>query len=667
MIMQPMEFIRKHRIGLGVGSIGWVVTMPYFIYEYFEYGVDAWTHFSNMEHLLIIAWIPILMLAGYLYDRKLLGERLVASEEEYRTLVETAPDGIISVDGEGNFVFANEQFCRMVGYSRDELLRKNWAEMLPTEERKEGMELFKLALREGLPLHIYEGKVRRKDGSLFDARVRWGCLHAGGKVVGGLGVVRDITERKRAEEEIRRLKDFSESVINGISDAISVIDVNDYRVVSVNKAFLDILGLSREEVIGKTCYEITHDKTSPCMPPSDPCPIEELLETGKPVRMEHVHLDKDKRERFVEVSAHPIYEEGAIKKVVHITRDITERKRAEERIRELSQFPEKNPNPILKIGRDGEILYYNPGVFNYVDDAEKVEELLPANYRELISVACESGEEVRVEHRYKDNYIDYVIWPVSKNAAHVYGRDVTERKKAEAELRRYARELERSNRLKELFTDIMRHDLLNLVTVIKGVSQMLRQESSGNVKRGLERIWKSVLKLEEMIESAARLSKLDDEEELSLVEKDLNSVFKEVVDNFRPMLEEKRMRVEYLPKGKRIARVYPIIEDVFANLLSNAVKYSPPKSKVTIDILDEGDAWKVMVADQGEGVPDEYKETIFDRFKRGGKAGVKGTGLGLAIVKRVVELHRGKVWVEDNPGGGSIFYVVIPKNGKAGD
>ncbi|MEE8358746.1 MAG: HAMP domain-containing sensor histidine kinase, partial [Candidatus Hydrothermarchaeales archaeon] len=62
-----------------------------------------------------------------------------------------------------------------------------------------------------------------------------------------------------------------------------------------------------------------------------------------------------------------------------------------------------------------------------------------------------------------------------------------------------------------------------------------------------------------------------------------------------------------------------------------------------------------------EGIPDEYKEGVFDRFKRVKKEGVKGTGLGLAIVKKVVEAHNGRVWVEDNPGGGSIFYVTLPQ------
>jgi PAS domain S-box-containing protein len=679
-----LEFIKNHWIGLGIGSIGWVIAFPYLIYTYSGDGMGLVEHLLMPEILFILAWIPGFMLAGYLYDRKIMSEKslkktgrewsttfnsisdfvsvhdkdfkivrvnkaltdflgkkpeeligkhcyevfhctskpwsncphsktlvskkpvteevddpgigvpllvttspifdrdgevvgsvhvakditeskqmeeaLRESEEKHRTLIETAQDGICSVDLKGSFLFANERFCLMMGYPKDELLGKNWAEMLPEDKRQEAMEFFELALNEGLPLHIYEGQLKREDGSLFDVQVRWGCLCSDDKVLGGLGVVRDTTEHKRAEDEIRRLKTFNESVINGISDAISVIDTEDYRVVSANKAFLDNLGLRREDVLGRTCYEITHNRDSPCIPPSDPCPIVEMLKTGTPSMMEHVHLDKEKRKRFVEVTAYPIRDNGEIKKAVHIT------------------------------------------------------------------------------------------------------RDVTERKLAEGQIRKYAQELERSNKLKDLFTDIMRHDLLNPVTVIKGVSQILERSSPEEVKDGLAKIGSNASKLEVMIESAARLSKLDDEGGLRFQEEDLSAIFKEMVDNFKPMFAEKGIKVVYLPKGKCVAMVSSVVEDVFANLLSNAVKYSPPKSTVTIDILDDGNAWKVMVADQGEGVPEEYKEAIFNRFERGDKEGVKGTGLGLAIVKRVVELHKGKVWVEDNTPRGSIFYVLIPKN-----
>ncbi|MEZ5336284.1 MAG: HAMP domain-containing sensor histidine kinase [Methanolobus sp.] len=85
-------------------------------------------------------------------------------------------------------------------------------------------------------------------------------------------------------------------------------------------------------------------------------------------------------------------------------------------------------------------------------------------------------------------------------------------------------------------------------------------------------------------------------------------------------------------------------------------------STVKLEIEDLGKSFKVMVTDEGEGIPDESKSLVFDRFKRADKKGIKGTGLGLAIVKRIVEIHKGSVGVDDNPDGkGSVFWVVLGK------
>jgi len=104
-----------------------------------------------------------------------------------------------------------------------------------------------------------------------------------------------------------------------------------------------------------------------------------------------------------------------------------------------------------------------------------------------------------------------------------------------------------------------------------------------------------------------------------------------------------------------------MIGSVFYNLLSNAIKYSPEGKKIEVNIIDNRENWKIYVKDCGSGVSAEDKSRLFTRFQRADKKGVKGTGLGLAIAKRIVELHKGRIWIEDNPEGGSIFYVEIPK------
>ncbi|MGP8330525.1 MAG: ATP-binding protein, partial [Methanosarcinaceae archaeon] len=234
--------------------------------------------------------------------------------------------------------------------------------------------------------------------------------------------------------------------------------------------------------------------------------------------------------------------------------------------------------------------------------------------------------------------------------------DIEERKKAVGAVRK-------ANELKDLFSDIMRHDLLNPAGIVKGYTQIILDMENDSKKLSiLQKIEKSNERLISLIEQTAKFAKLESVDEFEFVEEDMTSIFRTVVDNFKPQIENKDMTLEFKAKGACLAKVNPMIEEVFVNLLSNAIKYSPPKSKIIVDIIDAGDNWKATVTDFGEGVLDKHKKLLFDRFHRMNKVGVKGSGLGLAIVKRIVELHKGEVGVEDNPGGvGSVFWVTVKK------
>jgi signal transduction histidine kinase len=232
---------------------------------------------------------------------------------------------------------------------------------------------------------------------------------------------------------------------------------------------------------------------------------------------------------------------------------------------------------------------------------------------------------------------------------------------AERGLQRYAKELEQSNKLKELFTDIMRHDLQNPISIIKGISEILQEEVSRDVLEELQIIERNADKLLRMLDNAFELAKLESLDELKVEEENLRDLMESAVAAYMPQIQEKGMKVVFQMGEEHRAMVHPSMEDVFSNLVSNAVKYGRKNTEIVVGIQDAGEDWRVYVKDRGEGIRDEFKKEIFDRFKRKSKGGVRGTGLGLAIVKRIVDLHKGRVWVEDNPGGGSIFYVQIPK------
>jgi len=233
----------------------------------------------------------------------------------------------------------------------------------------------------------------------------------------------------------------------------------------------------------------------------------------------------------------------------------------------------------------------------------------------------------------------------------------------EEKVRERTVELERSNKLKDLFIDIMRHDLLSPANIAQLSTELLiEQENEPEKTKMLEIVLQSHRRIIDMIRNASILAKLESGEKLEFGESDLGSVLRDAAEELKGFAIEKRLEIKITSEGRVPATTNPLIHNVFSNLLRNAVKYAPQDSQVNVKITDRGPRWRVSIADRGSGIPDEHKEAIFERFKRLEKGAVEGTGLGLAIVKKVVNAHKGRVWVEDNAGGGSIFIVEIPKS-----
>ena len=209
----------------------------------------------------------------------------------------------------------------------------------------------------------------------------------------------------------------------------------------------------------------------------------------------------------------------------------------------------------------------------------------------------------------------------------------------------------------------MHHDLLNPAGIVKGYTEILSDmEEDEKKSQYLQIIERNNEKLINIIDRASKFAKLHSVKEIKFKTMDIGVIFKEVIGNFMPKIDEKQMILEFNANSRYCSNVNPVIEEVFSNLLSNAIKYSPEKSRIIIDIMDAGEEWRVEVTDFGEGISDEDKSKLFERFRRANRKNVKGTGLGLAIVKRLITLHGGSVGVEDNPERqGSRFWVTVKK------
>ncbi|MFQ5869002.1 MAG: PAS domain S-box protein, partial [Candidatus Zixiibacteriota bacterium] len=214
-------------------------------------------------------------------------------------------------------------------------------------------------------------------------------------------------ERKRAEEELRNSKEFAETIFNSVEDSISIIDTTDFRIVKANQSFLSKLNMEEKEVIGKYCYEVTHRRSKPCEPPDDPCPLAETLRTGCHSSTEHIHYGKDGREIYVEVSASPIInEKGEIPQVIHVARDITERKKAEEALRKAHDELEiRVQERTAELVRANEDLQAEIAERKRVEDALRLQSEIVANMAEGVQLTRTSdGVIVYTNPRFEDMF-----------------------------------------------------------------------------------------------------------------------------------------------------------------------------------------------------------------------------------------------------------------------
>ena len=182
----------------------------------------------------------------------------------------------------------------------------------------------------------------------------------------------DITERKKVDKQIRSIKEFDERVIDSLGDALLIINPEDFTIFNANKMAHEQLKLERKNLIGKTCYETTHSISTPCEAPKHICPIREIMKTGKPLTVEHTHLNSQQKEVIVEISAYPVKNEQGKTVVVHIAKDITQKRLMERELREseakFRTITNSVRDAIIMVNDKARVTYWNPAaeiIFGY--------------------------------------------------------------------------------------------------------------------------------------------------------------------------------------------------------------------------------------------------------------------------------------------------------------
>jgi PAS domain S-box-containing protein len=282
--------------------------------------------------------------------RKQTEDKLRESEEKFRNIFDSAMDGILIADIETHkFMTGNNTICRMLGYTMDEIGGLGVMDIHHEKDMPYVMEQLEKLVRRKIVMSN-DIPVRRKDGSIFYADISTSFITFGDKAC-LMGIFRDITERRKAEKALRKSEEFNRSILESVDEGFIVID-RDYRIVSANRAFAEQTWKALEEITGKLCFEISHHCVAPCWEDGKMCAVKQVFDTGETRSVVHTHYDVKGAPIYVETKAYPLSkdESGKVTTVIEIIVDITEKKKAEERLKLLNEcFLEFGTDPLENI------------------------------------------------------------------------------------------------------------------------------------------------------------------------------------------------------------------------------------------------------------------------------------------------------------------------------
>lgn len=615
-------------------------------------------------------------------ERKLVEEELRQSEKKYRLLIENIQDAVFIIQ-DAKLQFVNQVCARITGYSIEEIIGMDFNRFVAPEDLKMVQDrYYRRQKGEDIPSE-YEFHLLRKAGEKILVNMKVGIVTYRGRVA-SMGILKDITEQKRAEKLIKESEEKYRNLVELTTDIIYISDKNGNQLF-INDAGYKMLEAIPEEVIGQRWSKWIHPEDRERSFKQ----FTEMVDKGIDVfDFENRYLSKSGRIINVLHNIRVLRnDEREVIGTQGIARDITERKHAEEALRLSSLVVENSPTvlfrwkakegwPVEFVSNNVVQFGYSPG--DFLSGSLPFTSIVHPGDRERVS------NEVRTYSQRGDDRFQQEYRIIAKNGTvhwiddrTVIERsrdgqitnyqgiiiDITERKRTEEAIKKYNRELEESNRMKELFTDIMHHDLLNPLNVAKGYVELFMEDETDFQKKScLEKVNRNLAKGMELIDNATKFSKLESMKYIEFENLDLKMVVEEAVENLTPLAVKAGMNIENNIRSRMLARANKIIEDVFTNIISNAIKYASKGKRIVVEGTDEGNFWSIRIIDFGAGIKDIEKKSIFERFHREEKRGVKGSGLGLTIAGKIVELNKGRIWVEDNPHGGAVFVVEIPKS-----
>ena len=642
------------------------------------------------------------------------------SERDLDDFFANASIGLHWVGPDGIILRANQTELDLLGYSREEYVGHHIAEFhvdLPV------IEDIHACLTRGDTLKEYPARLRCKDGSIRDVLINSNVYFEDGKFIHTRCFTRDVTERKRIEEALRRSEARKTAMFETALDCIISID-HEGTIIEFNPAAEQTFGHRRQDVLGR---ELAAVIIPPAYREHHRKGLAHYLATGEgPVlnqRLELSALKADGREFPIELTVTRIPVDGPPIFTAYV-RDITLQSQAEEELRERERqfgtLAESIPQLAWMANPDGHIFWYNQRWYDYTGTT--LEQMQGWGWQEVhdrrvlpsvlekwrVAIATGTLFDMVFPLRGADGvlrpFLTRVV-PVKDLQDRVIrwfgtNTDISEQRRAEEQLRQLAADLSESAHRKDEFLAMLAHELRNPLAPIRNALRIV-QLSKGNeqaVQSAAEMMERQIRHMVRLVDDLLDVSRISRGKiDLRRERVELASIIHQAVESSRPAIESGQHQLTVsLPPQPVYLNADPVrLAQVFSNLLNNASKYSEPGGRITLTVEVEDDRGQesgissqkladsqdgassmipdpcpltpsavIRVRDTGMGIPPDMLPRIFEMFTQldtSLERSQGGLGIGLTLVERLVAMHGGSVSAKsEGPGRGSEFVVILP-------
>ena len=610
---------------------------------------------------------------------------LKVSEERYRLAVAATDDAIWDIDLNTGSVYWNETYTAKFGRPPETSSSWQWwIDHIHPEEREQVASSLRNAIDSLEKSWVREYRFQRTDGlwaNIYDRA--YIARDESGKAWRVVGAMQDITERKKAEEQVAAAHRQTQSIIDNTSSIVYAFDLEE-RFIMANTTLAKLFNTTLEQMIGKRRHDFMPKADADWHEAND----RQAIKTGRALEFEEYSQLPGHSITWL-TTKFPLHDaQGRVYAVAGISSDISERKKVEEalkeREKEYKSLAENIPDIVTRYDRDLRHIFVNTAASKAAgiqpeDFIGKTNLELGQNTEQVefwmkhVRNVFASGKPETMEFEWMApdglRYQQTIITPEfdidgSVKTVLCVTHNFTEIKKAEKELKHYNAELEAANKELESYSYSISHDLRTPLRTLDGFSEMVITEYGDKLdetgKNYLNRIRKASQTMSQLTEDILKLSRIT-RAEMHKGKVNLSEMTASIANELKASQPERQAEFIIAPdiivNGDKA-----LLEILLRNLLENSWKYTGkcPDTRIETGVNRQDGKMVYFIKDNGIGFEMKYYDKLFQPFQRlHTSKDYPGTGIGLATAARVIHRHSGKIWAESEIGKGTTFYFTL--------